>query len=171
MTHAAPLDPTHDFALERQIAAPPRLVWQALVEAVHLAVWYMPRQWGRVAHAAMDLRPGGTFRIDIAVGDGPVVENRGCVLEVVPEQRLVWTSMLFADWRPAVFDDIPITAVITLAPHAGGTRLVFTALHRTPAELEINRTSGFEQGTGVALDQLVELVEGIASTPPGGTAP
>jgi uncharacterized protein YndB with AHSA1/START domain len=168
---AAPLDPAHDFALERQIAAPPRLVWQAMVEPAHLAVWYMPRAWGRVVHAEVDLRPGGTFRIDIAVGAGPVVENCGCVLAAVPEQQLVWTSMLFADWRPAIFDDIPITAVITLAPNAGGTRLVFTALHRTPAELEINRTSGFEQGTGVALDQLVELVETMASLPPGGVAP
>jgi hypothetical protein len=29
-------------------------------------------------------------------------------------ERLVWTSMLFPGYRPAVFDDIPITAIITM---------------------------------------------------------
>lgn len=55
----------------------------------------MPREWGRVARAEMDPRPGGIFRIDIAVGDGREVPNLGCVLEAVPMERLVWTSMLF----------------------------------------------------------------------------
>ena len=43
----------------------------------------------------MDVRPGGIFSIDIATADGQEVPNLGCFLEVIPMERLVWTSMLF----------------------------------------------------------------------------
>ena len=118
----------------------------------------MPKVWGRVTRAEMDLRPGGIFSIDIAVGDGPESPNLGCILEVIPMERLVWTSMLFPGYRPAVFDDIPITAIMTMEPVGTGTRYVFTALHRNEAEFEQNRTSGFYEGTQIAVDQFVEVV-------------
>jgi uncharacterized protein YndB with AHSA1/START domain len=151
-------NPKLDFAIERFIDAPTRLVWEALTKPEHLKEWYMPRPWGRVARAEMDLRPGGIIRIDIAVGDGPETPNVGCVLEVVPMQRLVWTSMLFPGYRPAVFDDIPITAIMTMEPVGAGTRYVFTALHRDVADLETNKASGFYQGTEMAIDQFVAHV-------------
>jgi len=73
-------------------------------------------------------------------------------------ERLVWTSMLFPGYRPAVFDDIPITAIVTMESVGSGTRYVFTALHRNEADRETNRESGFQQGTEIAVDQLVEHV-------------
>lgn len=153
-----PFDPKTDFAIERVIDAPTRLVWEALTKPEHLQAWYMPKAWGRVSNAERDLRPGGIIRIDIAVGDGPDIPNLGCVLEVVPMQRLVWTSMLFPGYRPAVFDDIPITAIMTMAAEGSGTRYVFTALHRNEADLRTNKESGFYQGTEIAIDQFVEHV-------------
>ena len=158
MNPAFPFDPKTDFAIERVIDAPTRLVWEALTKPEHLQAWYMPKAWGRVSNAELDLRPGGIIRIDIAVGDGPDIPNLGCVLEVVPMQRLVWTSMLFPGYRPAVFDDIPITAIMTMAAEGSGTRYVFTALHRNEAELRTNKESGFYQGTEIAIDQFVEHV-------------
>ena len=161
MTEQFTFNPKLDFAIERFIDAPPRLVWEALTKPEHLKEWYMPREWGRVARAEMDVRPGGIFSIDIAVANGPEVPNLGCFLEVVPMERLVWTSMLFPGYRPAVFDDIPITAIVTMEPVGKGTRYVFTALHRNEADLENNKTSGFYQGTEIAIDQLVALVVGM----------
>ena len=158
MSRRFAFDPRLDFAIERFIDAPTRLVWEALTKPEHLKEWYMPRQWGRVSRAEMDVRPGGIFSIDIATGDGHEVPNLGCFLDVVPMQRLVWTSMLFPGYRPAVFDDIPITAIVTMEAVGAGTRYVFTALHRSEADLETNRASGFYEGTGIAVDQLVEHV-------------
>ncbi len=149
---------TLDFAIERFIDAPPRLVWEALTKPEHLKEWYMPKVWGRVSRAEMDVRPGGIFSIDIAVGDGTDAPNLGCFLDVVPMQRLVWTSMLFAGYRPAVFDDIPITAIVTMQAEGTGTRYVFTALHRNEADLATNKASGFYQGTEIAVDQFVAHV-------------
>lgn len=118
----------------------------------------MPKAWGRVSRAELDLRPGGVISIDIAGPDGQDFPNLGCILEVVPMERLVWTSMLFPGYRPAVFDDIPITAIMTMESVGAGTRYVFTALHRDEADFENNRTSGWKQGTEIAVDQFVDHV-------------
>jgi uncharacterized protein YndB with AHSA1/START domain len=158
MTERFTIDPKLDFAIERFIDAPVRLVWEALTKPEHLKEWYMPRAWGRVSRAEMDVRPGGVLSIDIATGDGGESPNLGCFLDVVPTERLVWTSMLFPGYRPAVFDDIPITAIMTMKAEGTGTRYVFTALHRNEAELAENKASGFYEGTEIAVDQLVEHV-------------
>jgi uncharacterized protein YndB with AHSA1/START domain len=155
------LDPKLDFAIERFIDAPTRLVWEALTRPEHLKEWYMPRAWGRVARAEMDVRPGGIFSIDIAMQDGNVSPNLGCFLEAVPMKRLVWTSMLFPGYRPAVFDDIPITAIMTMESAGAGTRYVFTALHRNEEDLETNKASGFYQGTEIAITQFVKHAESL----------
>ena len=42
-----------------------------------------------------------------------------------------------------------------------GTRYVFTALHRNEADLQANKTSGWLEGTNIAVDQLVELVQSM----------
>jgi uncharacterized protein YndB with AHSA1/START domain len=155
------IDPTVDLVFERFIDAPTPLVWEALTKPEHLKEWYMPKPWGVVADCEMDLRPGGIFSIDIATADGQQFPNLGCFLEVIPMQRLVWTSMLLPGFRPAVFDDIPITAIVTMEAVGAGTRYVFTALHRDAADCEKNKASGWQQGTEMALDQFVAHVKSI----------
>jgi uncharacterized protein YndB with AHSA1/START domain len=152
------VNPNTDIVFERFIDAPVHLVWAALTQPEHLKQWYMPKAWGAVSKCEMDLRPGGMFSIDITVGDGQEVPNLGCFLEVVPMERLVWTSMLFPGYRPAVFDDVPITALVTLAASGSGTRYVFTALHRDASDFEKNKESGWKEGTEIATDQLVAHV-------------
>jgi uncharacterized protein YndB with AHSA1/START domain len=155
------INPKLDLVLERHVDAPPRLVWEALTTPEHLKEWYMPRAWGRVSRVEMDVRPGGIFSIDIATADGQEFPNLGCFLDVVPMERLAWTSMLFPGYRPAVFDDIPITAIVTMESAGAGTRYVFTALHRDEADFEKNKASGWQQGTEIALDQLVAHVKSM----------
>lgn len=155
------INPALDFAIERFIDAPRRLVWEALTKPEHLKEWYMPKAWGRVARAEMDVRPGGIFSIDIAGENGQEFPNLGCFLDVVPMERLVWTSMLFPGYRPAVFDDIPITAIVTMETVGSGTRYIFTALHRDAADFEKNNASGFRKGTEIAVDQFVEHISGM----------
>jgi len=158
MSKSFAVNPKTDFVLERFIDAPKRLVWEALTRPEHLKEWYMPREWGAVSKCEMDLRPGGAFSIDITVGDGREVPNLGCFLDVVPMERLVWTSMLFPGYRPAVFDDIPITAIITMESVGNGTRYLFTALHRDEADYQKDMESGWKEGTEIAADQLVAHV-------------
>ena len=154
------INPKLDFVLERFIDAPKQLVWEALTKPEHLKEWYMPNPWG-VSHCEIDVRPGGIFSIDIAPSEGQESPNLGCFLEVIPMERLVWTSMLFPGYRPAVFADIPITAIVSMETVGTGTRYVFTALHRDEADFEKNKASGFLQGTEIALDQFVAHVKSM----------
>jgi len=89
------INPKLDLVFERFIDAPTRLVWEALTKPQHLKEWWMPKPWGRVARAEMDVCPGGIFSIVIAGENGQEFPNLGCFLEVIPMERLVWTSMLF----------------------------------------------------------------------------
>jgi uncharacterized protein YndB with AHSA1/START domain len=155
------INPKTDFVLERFIDAPITLVWEALTKPEHLKEWYMPKPWGAVSKCEMDVRPGGVFSIDIATGEGQEFPNLGCFVEVVPMERLVWTSMLFPGFRPAVFDDIPITAIVTMESSGTGTRYVFTALHRDEADFEANKASGWQEGTEIAVDQFVAHVKSL----------
>lgn len=155
------INPKRDVVLERFIDAPRHLVWEALTKPEHLKEWYMPKAWGGVAHCELDVRPGGIFSIDITSADGQEFPNLGCFLEVMPMERLSWTSMLFPGYRPAVFDDIPITAIVTMETVGAGTRYVFTALHRDEADCEKNKASGWQQGTEIALDQFVAHVKSM----------
>ena len=158
MSEHLAINPKLDLVLERFIDAPRHLVWEALTKPEHLKEWYMPEAWGRVSRVEMDVRPGGIFSVDIATADGQESPNLGCFLDVTPMERLVWTSMLFPGYRPAVFDDIPITAITELVTEGAGTRYVFTALHRDEGDFEKNKESGWQQGTEIALDQFVEHV-------------
>jgi uncharacterized protein YndB with AHSA1/START domain len=172
MSRQLTINPKLDLVFERFIDAPTRLVWDALTKPEHLKEWYMPKPWGRVSRTEMDVRPGGIFSIDIAMADGQEVPNLGCFLDVVPMERLVWTSMLFPGYRPAVFDDIPITAIMTMESVGPGTRYVFTALHRDEADFERNKATGWQQGTEIALDQLVAHVTSMKRLrSPAATAP
>ncbi|MEO5825828.1 MAG: SRPBCC domain-containing protein [Gemmatimonadales bacterium] len=155
------VNPKLDLVFERFIDAPRHLLWDALTKPEHLREWYMPKAWGRVANCELDVRPGGIFRIDIAVADGQAFPNIGCFLEVIAQERLVWTSMLFPGFRPAVFDDIPITAIVTMETVGTGTRYIFTALHRNEADVEANKTSGWQQGTEIAVEQFVAHVKSM----------
>lgn len=121
----------------------------------------MPKPWGSVARAEMDVRPGGIFSIDVATADGQEFPNLGCFLEVLPMERLTWTSMLFPGYRPATFDDIPVTVIVTMESVGNGTRYVFTALHRDEADFEKNKASGWQQGTEIVLDQFVAHAQSL----------
>lgn len=155
-------NPKLDFAVQRFVHTPTRLVWDALTKQEHLKEWYMPRAWGRVSRTEMDVRPGGIFSVTIALPNGAEVANIGCFLEVVGMRRLVWTSMLFPGYRPAVFDDVPITAVASMETVGTGTRYIFTGMHRDEADFQKNKEAGWQEGTEIAVDQFVAYVMGMA---------
>jgi hypothetical protein len=69
--------------------------------------------------------------------------------------------MLFPGYRPAVFDDIPITAIITMETVGTSTRYIFTALHRDEAFFDKSKATGWQKGTEIVVDQLVAHVKSM----------
>ena len=89
--------------------------------------------------------------------DGDSSDNPGCFLDVVPQSRLVFTSLLLADWRPAM-PWLPFTAVITMADEGAGTRHVATAMHPDAATRDRHAEMGFFEGWNTCIDQPQALV-------------
>ena len=151
-------DPKLDLVLERVVDVPRELVWAAWTEPEHVKEWFTPRPW-TVAECEIDLRPGGMFRTVMRSPEGQLFPNVGCFLEIVPNERLVWTEALLPGFRPANASDSPIagffTAIITFELHSRGTRYVAVALHRDEAGRKQHEEMGFHDGWGKALDQLV----------------
>ena len=93
--------------------------------------------------------------------EGQEFPNIGCYLEVVPQQRLVWTSVLLPGYRPAPAGDLPFTGIIAIEPQGTGTRYTATALHQDPEGCEKHKEMGFYEGWSTVLDQLVAHMKSL----------
>ena len=100
----------------------------------HLVKWFTPAPW-TTTDCEIDLRPGGLFRTIMRSPEGKAFPNIGCYLEVVPNERLVWTVWhQLPGYRPAENPphSFPFTAAITLERTATGTRYRALAIHADP---------------------------------------
>jgi uncharacterized protein YndB with AHSA1/START domain len=150
----------HDLLLTRDIDVPRPLVWKAWTEPQRLMKWFCPRPW-RTVEAILDVRPGGRFYTVMQSPEGERFPGDGAYLEVIPERKLVWTSLLQEGWRPApaAMHDLQFTAVLTLEDIPGGTRYAALAMHKTPEDSARHEAMGFYHGWGAALDQLVAMIK------------
>ena len=152
----AEFDPKLDLKLEREVDVPVDLVWKAWTTPEHLHHWFVPKPWS-IGSVKMDLRPGGAFNFVMRSPEGQEFPNFGCYLEVVPQQRLVFTDTLLAGYRPSAKPFF--TAALLLAPTATGTRYTAIAIHGEEAARKRHEEMGFTTGWGMVLDQLVAFIK------------
>lgn len=138
--------------MERVVDVPPELVWAAWTRPEHVVKWFTPAPW-TTHDCEIDLRPGGAFRCVMRSPEGQEVPNVGCYLEIVPNEKLVWTDALLPGYRPA--PEPFMTGVVILERHPKGTKYTAIALHRDEATRKRHEEMGFRDGWGKALDQLV----------------
>lgn len=94
------LDSKLDLVLERIVDVPRELVWKVWTTPEHLKPWFCPSPW-KTIDCEIDLRPGGIFRTTMQSPEGENFPNLGCYLEVIPNERLVWTDALQPGFRPS----------------------------------------------------------------------
>jgi uncharacterized protein YndB with AHSA1/START domain len=157
-------NPKLDLVLERVVDVPRELVWAAWTQPEHIKKWFTPAPW-KTVDCEIDLRPGGIFRTTMRSPEGQEFPSAGCYLEVVPNEKLVWTSALGPGYRPATkgaatgCDELLFTAIITLESEGSGTRYRAVAIHGDEATTRKHAEMGFYEGWGAALDQLVALAK------------
>ncbi len=157
-------DPNLDLVFERIVTVPRDLVWIAWTTPEHLKKWFTPAPWVTV-DCEIDLRPGGIFRTVMRSPEGQEFPNLGCYLEIVKNEKLVWTNVLAPGYRPSntpatmPCDAFPFTAVISLALHENGTKYTALVIHGDEEARKKHEDMGFHEGWGKALDQLVTLVK------------
>ncbi|MGB7417976.1 MAG: SRPBCC family protein [Erythrobacter sp.] len=146
-----------DLSVTRIIKASPGLVWAAWKEPEQFVKWWAPAPVVTISNKH-DLFAGGGFDTTMRLPDGTVMEGgEGCFLEVVENERIVFTDALQGGWRPN--EEAFFSAIITLEEHPEGTLYTATALHKNDEDRQKHAEMGFLDGWSTALKQLAELAE------------
>ncbi|PCE21875.1 polyketide cyclase [Paraburkholderia acidicola] len=143
---------TSDLVISRVLRAPRTALWRAWTEPDLLKEWWCPRPWTTEV-LAFDLRSGGAFHTYMRGPDGGTSDNPGCFLEIVPQARLVFTSMLTAQWRPNT-PWLGFTGIITMADEGEGSRYEARVMHPDNATRERHEALGFFDGWNTCITQL-----------------
>jgi uncharacterized protein YndB with AHSA1/START domain len=147
-----------ELVLTRLIDAPREALYRCWTEPELLKQWFAPLPW-TTPDAQMDVRPGGSSLIVMRGPDGTEMPNPGVYLEVVPNEKLVFTDAYTSAWEPS---ERPfMTVILTFEDEGGKTRYTARARHWTVENREIHEKMGFQTGWGICADQLAALAARI----------
>ncbi len=144
-----------ELVLTRIIDAPREKVYRAWTDPELLKQWFAPAPFTTPV-AELDVRPGGSNRIVMRDPQGNEFPNRGVYLEVVENERLVFTDAYTKAWEPSKKPFM--TVIVTFEDEGGRTRYTARARHWTAADREAHEKMGFHEGWGRCADQLAALV-------------
>lgn len=158
-TNPAPASETvHEVVIRRALNAPRELVFQVWTDPAHLVHWWGPHGFTNPRCEA-DARPGGAIRIDMRGPDGTVYPMIGEFREVVPPERLVFTSSaLDANGQP-LFENLNI---VTFADEGGKTAVTVRASVTTRTVAAEQYLKGMEMGWTQTVDRLAAYAEKTA---------
>ena len=146
-----------ELVLTRLIDVPREKLWRCWTEPKLMVQWFTPAPW-KTIHAETDVRPGGSSYIVMQGPDGTEMPNRGVYLEVVKNEKLVFTDAYTSAWEPS--ENPFFTGILTFEDNGNGqTRYTARALHWTRENLEAHEKMGFHQGWGIATDQMAALAK------------
>ena len=144
-----------ELVVTRTFDAPPSTVYRAWSQPELFRRWWMPRSVSGVSLVScdMDVRTGGKYRLVFSTGGPDTMAFHGKYLEVVPNERIVWTN--------DEGEEGAITTV-TFAHQAGQTLLAFHEVYPSKEALE-EALQGSAAGLPEQLDQLDELLQSLSA--------
>lgn len=144
-----------EVVVTRTFDAPARLVFEAWTKPELFKQWWVPRSMGMTLRSCeLEVRTGGKYRL--VFGDDPAnpMAFFGSYLEVVPNQRIVWTNEESGA-------DGSITTV-TFEEDNGKTTLVLSELYPTKEALDAAGT-GAQEVMYETFGQLDELLASLGA--------
>lgn len=152
------LDPTTDLSFTRYLKAPRSVLWECWTTPEHIKNFFVPRPH-KIVSCEIDLRVGGKFNTVMDV-DGQQMDNKGVYLEVVDQEKLVFTDAYTEGWKPS--PDPFMTAIVIFEDHEDGTtKYTAIARHRSTESKKIHEDMGFFDGWGTVVDQLEEYARSL----------
>lgn len=144
---------TRELLVTRPFDAPPSMVYQAWSRPELFQRWWMPRSASGISLLScdMDVRTGGKYRLEFGTGGSDSMAFYGEYLEVVPNERIVWTN--------DEGEEGAITTV-TFEDQGGKTLLRFHEIYPSAAALE-EALQGSAATLPEQLAQLDQLLAGI----------
>lgn len=148
-----------DLVLVRILQVTKDKVYRCWTEPGLLTRWFTPPPF-TTPSAELNVRPGGANLITMRGPDGTEYPNRGIYLEVVPNERLVFTDAYVNAWTPS---EKPFMTVILTFEDVGDGKTRYTARvrHWTVADREAHEKMGFHQGWGIATSQLEATAQSL----------
>jgi len=144
-----------ELVVTRTFNAPPSTVYRAWSQSELFQRWWFPKSVSGVSLVSCDLdvRAGGKYRLEFAAGGSETTAFYGKYLEVVPNERIVWTN-----------DEGEAGAVttVTFEDLGGKTLLTFHEAYPSAAALE-EALQGSAAALPEQLDQLDQLLSSIGA--------
>ncbi len=134
-----------ELVVERIFNAPARIVFEAWTRPELFMRWWVPKSTGMsLVSCEMDVRVGGSYRLEFGHGDARTMAFFGKYIEVVADKRLVWTN--------EESEDAAVTTV-TFEDKQGKTLLVMHELYPSKEALD-DAIIGMEGGMPETFAQL-----------------
>jgi uncharacterized protein YndB with AHSA1/START domain len=157
MSAQTPFTPSsRDLVLTRLIDAPREAVYRCWTEPQLIKQWFAPKPF-TTPFAETDVRPGGASLITMRSPESQDMPNAGVYLEVVPNEKLVFTDAYTRAWEPS--ENPFFTVVLTFEEEGGKTRYTAIARHWSEETRKQHEEMGFHQGWGLCTDQLEALAK------------
>lgn len=150
--------PKYELVLDRLLDAPREKLYRCWTDPELMKPWFCPQPWS-VSHVEIDVRPGGSNLIVMNGPNGEVVPNRGVYLEVVPNEKLVFTDAFTSAWAPS--EKPFMVAELTFSDEDGKTRYRAVARHWSEEDMKTHQQMGFEEGWGIVATQLEAFAKTI----------
>lgn len=155
------IDPKLDLVINKTLDITPEEAWKGWTSPELFSKWFCPEPW-KVSEARLDLRPGGEFFTVMQSPEGQQFPNTGCILEVLPGKKFVWTSAMLPGFRPASDQHMAFTATIILEAVGKQTKYTAIAMHGNAEDCKKHAEMGFEQGWSLCADQLEKLMKSLS---------
>lgn len=141
-----------EIVVTRTFDAPPSTVYRAWSQPELFQRWWMPKSVSGVSLVSCDMeaRTGGRYRLEFGFGGSDTMDFYGKYLEVVPNERIVWTN-----------DEGQEGAVttVTFEDQGGKTLLNFHEVYPSREALEEAL-----QGSAAALPEQMEQLDELLSS-------
>ncbi|MES2035813.1 MAG: SRPBCC family protein [Pseudomonadota bacterium] len=137
-----------ELVVTRIFDAPPSTVYRAWSQPELFQRWWVPKSASGISLVAceMDVRTGGKYRLEFGAGGSDTMAFYGKYLEVVPNERMVWTN--------DEGEEGAITTV-TFEDQGGKTLLHFHEIYPSREALE----EALQSGAAALPEQLEQLYE------------
>lgn len=144
-----------ELVVTRTFNAPARIVFEAWTRPELMKRWWVPKSIGvPLRSCEMDVRAGGSYRLEFGHDASESMAFVGKYLEVDPPSRLVWTN--------EEGEDGAVTTV-TFEERDGRTFLTVHELYPSKEALEAGH--GAEDGMPEQFGQLDELLVALVANP------
>jgi uncharacterized protein YndB with AHSA1/START domain len=153
-----------EIYLSRDLDAPRELVWEALVNPMHVVNWWGPRGFTTTIEA-MDFRVGGVWKHVMHGPDGVNYPNEKVFQEIVPQEKIVFSHGGRRENGPSV-DAIATWTFDKLGERRTrvSLRLVFpSAAERDRVETQFGATEGGKETLARLGEYLAELQQAQAA--------